>query len=493
MNKGITVRILGDSGPFSKVGKSIGYMVTIGQSNFVLDCGAQIFEQIGGEGLKSIKGLIITHCHDDHKRWFTDFAIYHRYDHSIHHKVPLYTSEAVSKELCKMSEPALDMSLSDDSRQIIDISCESYISSNILGPRARYRIVSKINSDDSMQLCVIDNKGNVVGPERAKIIISNATKRARLLFRDPEYNEWIEPESFYPFSSPVFYEENRNAYQGEEGFTIEAIKAPVWHGIPNIGIRIKTDHETLVFSSDTYHDRDVWKELCEEKREQKLDMSTEEFESMSVIHGDINNYIERTWSRERYEEAINSFNGAFVIHDLSDKDSIVHTSYDMLERTVLNRDKTLLTHSPDTITSEWAVCGPEKIFRIKGSKLYEKGCDGLYPMNADIYYKDEGKHYVGYRSEKGLYAVYEDEGMLSISSGNGTTAGKKLFSVDLYEDISGQYFPRLEKANEYYRERNDCKVEHVIVSEEGSVGKVVEDCRKKLLKSRSACESLKLV
>jgi ribonuclease BN (tRNA processing enzyme) len=493
MNTGITVRVLGDSGPFSKVGKSIGYMVTIGESNFVLDCGAQIFEQIGGEGLKSIQGLIITHCHDDHKRWFTDLAIYHRYNHSIHHKVPLYASEAVSTELCKMSEPALDMSLSDDSRQIVDISCDSYISSNILGPYARYRIVAKSTPDESIQLCIIDKKGDVVGPERAKIIISPETKRKRLLFRDPEYNEWIEPESFYPFSAAVFYDENRNIYLGEEGFTIEAIKAPVWHGIPNIGIKINTDNETLVFSSDTYHDKYFWKELCDEKRKQKLDMSREKFERMPIIHGDINNYIERTWSRERYEEAINSFNDAFVIHDLSDKDSIVHTSYDMLERTVLEKNKTLLTHSPDTITSEWALCGPEKIFRIKGSKLYEMGCDGLYPMNADIYYKDEGKHYVGYRSENGLYAVYEDKGMLSISSGKGKTAGRMLCRVELYEDISGQYFPRLENANEYYRERNDCKVEHVIVSEEGSVGKVVEDCRKKLMKSRSASESLKPV
>ncbi len=64
----IVVRVLGDCGPFSRIGKSIGYQVTIGQFSYLVDCGAPVFQQLGGHKLKEIKGLIVTHCHDDHKR-----------------------------------------------------------------------------------------------------------------------------------------------------------------------------------------------------------------------------------------------------------------------------------------------------------------------------------------------------------------------------------------------------------------------------------------
>lgn len=40
------------------------------------------------------------------------------------------------------------------------------------------------------------------------------------------------------------------------------------NGLPGIGIRIKTDKESLVFSSDTVNDDMLWKQLYTEKREQ---------------------------------------------------------------------------------------------------------------------------------------------------------------------------------------------------------------------------------
>lgn len=52
MGDGITLKILGDFGPFSRVGKSIGYLVKAEQSNFLLDCGAPLFQQIGGAWFK---------------------------------------------------------------------------------------------------------------------------------------------------------------------------------------------------------------------------------------------------------------------------------------------------------------------------------------------------------------------------------------------------------------------------------------------------------
>ena len=267
-----------------------------------------------------------------------------------------------------------------------------------------------------------------------------------------------------------------------EGFTIEAVKAPVWHGLPNIGLRIKTENETLVFSSDTVHNKGLWKLLYNQKRVQNLNMSKKEFEGASIIYGDINDYIERTWSEERYGEALNSFNDAVVIHDISVRESIVHTSYNVLLNTVLDSNLTILTHSPDKITSEWVLSNMGKRFRIMRGKYYEIVGDKFYLMNADIYHKENGRYYVGYRNENGKYLVYEKEGMLYLST---EEIPGGLYRVDLYEDISGKYFPKIEDENQVYRERKDGKVEIVVSAEYGSYGKIVEDCRTRLAKKRN--------
>jgi glyoxylase-like metal-dependent hydrolase (beta-lactamase superfamily II) len=138
----ITVHVLGDHGPFSRVGKSVGYKLRIGQSVFLLDCGAPLFQQIGGHGLKEVEGLILTHCHDDHKRWFTDLALLFRYAPDMRKKLRLFTTEAVYDDLREASIPALTKGLSDDSKTVTDVAFEDFINYRIIAPRARYRIVA---------------------------------------------------------------------------------------------------------------------------------------------------------------------------------------------------------------------------------------------------------------------------------------------------------------------------------------------------------------
>ena len=143
----------------------------------------------------------------------------------------------------------------------------------------------------------------------------------------------------------------------------------------------------------------------------------------------------------------------------------------------LRKDRAILTHSPDRITSEWALCDREKSFKIKGKKFLEMVGDKLYPMDADIYYKEDGTYLVGYRNEKGSYKVYDKNGSLSLSNKNEPDLGTPLFSVDVYEDISGRYFPILETKNAVYRERIDGKVERVEFTESGSTGRIIENHR----------------
>lgn len=484
MSNGITLKVFGDYGPFSREGKSIGYRVDIGKSSYLVDCGAPLFKHIEGHGLKDINGLFITHCHDDHKRWFTDLALFYMYAPDFAHKLTLYTTDTINDALKCSSGSALNNSLSFCRKKIVDIPYEDYIDFRTIGPHARYKLVSRDDGSGKTSLCVMDRDGNVAGPDIAKIVISTKTEKPRMLFKDPVCGEWVEPESFYPFSSDVFYEENKNVLDNGEGDTIEAIKAPVWHGLPGIGIRVKTDKESLVFSSDTVNDEVLWKQLYTEKMEQNFDnLSKEEFGSSSVIYGDINDYIERAWSEERFKEAVNAFNDAVVVHDVSVRNSVVHTDYEKLENTSLKRDKTILVHSPDRVTSEWVLSNAGKSYVIEGNVFLEKVGDKLYPMNADVYHKEAGRYYVGYKNEKGKYTVYGKDGLLSLSNDYNFN-GTPLYNVDLYEDVSGKYFKRLEGENSAYVERANGRVELVKFTEDGSSGEIIAGHNRDILNGK---------
>jgi len=480
--EGITVRVLGDHGPFSRAGKSVGYRLQIGQSVFLLDCGAPLFQQIGGHGLKEIEGLILTHCHDDHKRWFGDLALFFRYAPDMGKKLRLFTTEAIYHDLREASIPVITRGLSDDSKTITDVAFEDFVDYRMIGPRARYKIVAKQDVNGKSILAVADRQGNVLPPEVAKIIINPVTKRPRLLFKDPSYGEWIEPESFYSFSSSVFYEEGKNVYSGDD-YTIEAINAPAWHGIACTAIKIKKGGETVIFSSDTVHDKRLWWQLSSEKKTQNLHMSRKEFDSAPIIYGDINDYIERIWSEERYAEAINAFENAAVLHDISARNSVVHTDYESLEYTTLHKERTLLTHCPDRFTSEWALCDSGKTYLVKRGRFYEVVGNKRYLLNSDIYHKEQGKYYVGYKSVQGNYTVYEQKGLLSLAAKDEPQDGRPLYKVDLYEDISGGYFPALADTNSAYFERSDGKIELLEFHGQGSNGRIIEDQRESLAKA----------
>jgi hypothetical protein len=483
MSDGIHVRVLGDYGPFSTMGKSIGYQVTIGETSFLIDCGSPLFQQIGGHGLKGIKGLVVTHCHDDHKRWFTDLALFNMYAPDVRRKVTLFATEKVNEGLIASSGPALDTSLDADSRLVVDLCYDDYIDLAPLGPLAKYRIMQRELGNGSYAPVVIDRHGSALGPERAKIVISAKNGKSRLLFKDPVYNEWVEPENFYPFSSTTFYEENQNIYHDSAGFSIEAINAPVWHGLPTIGIKFRTASETVVFSGDTVHDRGLWQSLRGEKRVMRLSGSREEFEKSSIIHGDINDFVERIWSEERYQEALSAFDNAVVIHDIATRKIAVHTDYRRLEHTVLAKERTILTHSPDRMTSEWALSEAGKVFVVRAGAFYEKVGDRLWPLDADVFHKEAGKFYVGYRNPDGAGMVCASDGIVILGGEREWEQGSLLYRVDLFEDVGGRYFPKLPDDGSKYMERPDGRVELVRVTAEGSTGTIVEDQRGKLSKT----------
>jgi ribonuclease BN (tRNA processing enzyme) len=481
MKGDIIFDVIGNTSPFSMMGESSGYMVTVDDRSYLLECGSPIFPTLGYKGIARIQGIFATHSHEDHKRWFTDIVLFTFYNPLVKHKVRLISSESVLDEYAKNSKGALERSLSADSKRVVDVPYDSMVQNIVVGPRSRYRIALKTTEDGGFRYQVEDSAGAPVGPERAKIVINPAANRPRLLFRDPVSGEWVEPESYYPFSSSVFYEEDKNIFHDEAaGLTVEAIKSCAWHGVPTVAFRFKTKKNCLLFSSDTVYRPSLWRELYQEYRTPVFrNITPEEFEKKSILYGDINDFIERTWSRERYESAMSSYDGAVVVHDVASKGSVVHTDYSDVANCPIRH--LILTHNPDNITAFRPILTSGKRLVVRDGRPYESVKGVLHKLDADVYIRHFACNMVGYRSPRGAYKVIERDGTLGIVEAR--SADKGIMKVNLYEDVGGEYFPVLKDPGRFYTVRTDGKVEEVTVEERSSRGVVVKGRRGKIGKN----------
>jgi ribonuclease BN (tRNA processing enzyme) len=475
MNHDILFEVLGNTSPFSMMGESSGYMITVNECVYLLECGTPIFPHLGYKGIAEVKGIFATHSHEDHKRWFTDIVLFTYYNPLYKRKVRLISSEVIHEEYAKNSKGALERSLSNDSKRIIDIPYEEYVNEVVIGPRSKYRINLRSNKERHFIYVVEDRQGNIIGPEKAKIIINPAANRPRLLYKDDETGEWVEPESYYPFTSTTFYEENQNIYHDDEaGLTVQAVKSAAWHGVPTIAFKFMTEKNKLFFSSDTVYKPSLWKELYEEHRPQKFHaISRDQFEKNPILFGDINDFIERTWSRERYENAMSAYEGSVVIHDVARKNSVVHTDYaDIANAPIYNM---LYTHNPDNLTAWRPILTSGKKLILKDGEVYESVKGKSYVLDADVYVHHFSCDLVGYRSENGAYKVIEKDDLLGVVPVEHPDEG--LMRCNLYQDIGGEYFPVLNEPNKCYCARGDGQVEEVTTYNDSSTGRVIENLR----------------
>jgi len=463
--------------------KSIGYRVSRNGISYLIDTGAAIFREIGKQGVLAARGVFGTHSHEDHKRWFSDMALFRVYSPNSPGKMRLITTELIHEEYHKNSKGTMERSLSDDSKRLIDIPYDEFVDRVLIGPKCRYRIVYYDElSGAKAPWAVVDTEDRHVPPSIAKVIINPQANRPRMLLRDPTSGEWVEPQTYYSFDDQNFYEADENPYVDEEaGLTFRALVAPAWHGPPTISLIVSTEHEEVFFSSDTVYDADLWRELCTEHREQRLPMSREEFEEACVIYDDINNYVERTWSRRRFERAMAPYQNSVVIHDAARKNSVVHTDYAKIAAAQL--DEVMLTHTPDRFVSAVPVARAGASYVVVGRKLYEDVGGTLRYHRADVYMKGNLHYYVGFGSADGQHQVVEEDGMLDIVRCDVETSSNVIRRVDLYEVIGGGYYPVLLADAEEYRERPDGKVEEVHYSGRGSVGSIAKDMRPQLEKT----------
>jgi ribonuclease BN (tRNA processing enzyme) len=483
--EGIRIDFIGDSGLFSRRGKGISYRITVKNSDYLFDLGSSVFHALGPENIGHVRGIFATHSHEDHRRWFTDLALFTHYFPHIQSRVRLIATETIHEEWEKNSKAALERSLSSDQKHIVEVAYETFVDRVLVGPKALYRIapVRPRGAKEGWTWRVVDSAGEVVSPTKAKVVIHPQANRPRMLFKDKEVNAWVEPETFYVFSDRRFYEAEQNAYVDEDaGLTVRPLKGPCWHGPPTFGFEFRTANERVLFTSDTVYDLDLWLMLCEEHHAQQLDVTQRQFNSAPIVYGDINQCIEYKWSRERYEEAVGAYEGGIVVHDVDYDGSVVHTSYSKLAAS--GHRNLLLTHSPDTFVSQIPLAQEGKVFRVIRDELFEEvqrqGTTRLHPYDADLFVKRFSDFYVGFQSPDGSCRLIARKGRLDVATAEPTDA-TVIGRYDLYSDVNGQYFPVLDDpTRERYESRLDGQVEKVTKTPNGSQGVIVRDLREQI-------------
>jgi ribonuclease BN (tRNA processing enzyme) len=488
MGSGIEIDVVGDSSLFTALGKGVAYLVRANGSQYMIDSGATPFLALGHAGIMGLRGLFATHSHEDHRRWFTDIVLYMHYQPpAVARRLNLITSEDIHEEYEKNSKGALERSLSADSRKIVDVPFDQFVQKIVLGPRAKYRIEPRnLDSGGGRVWRVVEvATGRILTPDRAKVFVNPKANRPRLLFKDPEIGEWVEPQSFYPFASTVFYESDRNDFRDpDSGLCFRAAKAAAWHGPPTIGIVVSLGDDRVAFSSDTVYDPPLWLDLVETRNKLPKDVRTKAWQEAYVVEDDINAYIERSWGRARYDEAMTCYDGAVVIHDADFERSVVHTAQSKFSP---DSDwlRLILTHTPDGFASVHPITLTGKKFRVLSGEVYENVDGDSWPLDADLYFKDKsGTLWVGYKNDSGTGRLWDTPRGLAVEmSGKPSVAAtdaKFLGRYDLYVDMAGVYVPEPSSSNQAYRLRSDGKVELVTQTPTGSTGTVVENVRGKL-------------
>ncbi|MFB6347510.1 MAG: hypothetical protein ABEK50_17470 [bacterium] len=476
------VNVIGDSGPFSRLGKSIGYQINYRDGNFLVDCGAPVFQLLGSEGLTELDGIVGTHAHEDHKRWFTDIALHQKFSTATTGRVKLYGTHEILQDYRRASGPALERTLTEDSREILHLSFEDYIEPIQVGPTPKYRCKRVDGADGSFKWRVVNQQGEVTSPRRAKVIQSEAGSYPRMIFNDPVDDIWVDPQAYYCYDDERFYQNTDNSdYHLKDDLRLQPLKAPAWHGPPTSSLLFSCPEGQLFFSSDTVYDPDLWHDLVQ-PTDPSESLSETELEDRHYIRGEARHYIEQTWSNRRLEKALDLYEKDYVyIHDVSGPNSKVHTRYENLEEFT---GEILLTHSPDEFTSLHPLAHLGKSYLVQDSQLKEVSKTGdKFPLDADCYLKRYSEYLVGYQSDSGGYFLVKiDSGQYDVVESEELVdpEAEIIMQVELYKDIGGDYYPILSESNHEYLIRPDGQVERQQHHEDGTDGSIIEGKRGEL-------------
>jgi ribonuclease BN (tRNA processing enzyme) len=420
---GIELEVLGDSPLFSRAGKGVSYLIRAGGTRLLLECGANPFWRLGPEGLAGLSGVIVTHAHFDHHRYLSEIALFYRY--GLGRAVPVLSTEAVSRDLRACLAPSLVRTLSDDARRVIDVPYERFIRDVRLGPRPRYRIELRGDGSRAAPRAIDVRTGRVANPRLAKVVLAAPEASPRLLVFDREHGEWVDPEDFYCFGERAFYLGGNRVWKcRRSGLVVRALKAPSWHGMSSSAILFQRGGARLAFSGDTVYDPELWAELAERKRKQRLPSSRRSFLAAEVVRARPDRLAERVWSPRRLREALAAYDGAVVFHDADYPGSVVHTIYAKLSAAAGGASARwkglVLTHTPERFTSLHPITYPGAVFRVTSS-----GLAGLRQAPV-AWHKEDGRVYGLRKSRKGRYAIAFADGGLKLERLRGRRSGLEM-------------------------------------------------------------------
>jgi ribonuclease BN (tRNA processing enzyme) len=504
----LRITVIGDSPVFSPLGKGTCYLVSAGAGRAMIDAGCHAFDRLGMEGVDSFQALVATHSHHDHCRWFTDYLLYRKY-HSQDSagRVRLAATEDVLDEFRRTNAAALERTLSLDGRRIVNVPFEDYVDPVRLGPPARFRIrqVPDGNGGSIWRVWNVDAE-KPAAPDRAKVCIHPKTNWPRMLFHDPRAHAWVEPETFYDFGDPRFYFQGSTPFALKDGLQITAVKAASWHGPPTTGLAVEQGGERAFLSSDTVYDPELWKALASERRKARRSLADPALAGLPVVDGDINDYIERTWSDERLAAALAAFNApkSVLFHDCDYSGSVVHTTYDKLiagPHGKRGRNELLIVHTPEEFVSAWPIVRSGQTWEIDGGRAHELIDGKRVSVTAQFYARSGEKFFAGYEDPHGESLVCRDAelGGLAISpAASGPGARQPVARVRFLRDIGGRYVDPGEPIGSIpsddrrgfmrqvegpvLRLRTDGRVERLDSDAAGSKGTVLEDKRERAKK-----------
>ncbi len=448
INDCFKIKVIGDSGPFSKTGRSICYLIEVGESSYLVDIGSPVFQLLSFPQLNAINGIAITHPHDDHKRWYSDFLLYRKYVTPNQPKMKLLTGWLLINDIKRSSRAALEKTLSFDSEKVVECAYENFVDQRPISPQPKYT-VKKIYQNNTLEFRVKNEDGKILTPDKAKVIIHPVTGSRSILFFDEEYRQWINPETFYSFSDTTYYNEIIPFIDEKSGLKISAVNAATWHGINAVSFIFEYDNTKIYFSGDTVYNSKLWLKFMESELTPKTDLTTPQFINAYSIIDDINNYIQRTWSQRRFKEAMSIYSDMdIIIHDSAAINSIVHTDFSSCAE--LEKNKTLLTHCPDKYISPIPITFNDKQYVVSDKKIYELCESKQYSLNADYYIKMNNHFYAGFKKSSGKYGVVYKNNIADIIEINDENKNNSdIDIIELVEDIAGNYY-HLNKINEEY-------------------------------------------
>jgi len=406
MNNRITVDILGDAPLLSESGKGFSYRVSCGGSRYLVDCGANIFNAMSPKELFSIDGIFITHVHSDHVRYLADLAFYLQFSGKKPKRLRIIATDRIHWHLRESLVETMDLTLDRKRSSIRQIPYEDFFDCVSVGPDPLYYMtMTKLTARKAPPLAVMSADETVVPPSRGKVLMHPKTGRLSMLLKDDTTGAWVEPESFYDFSSRAFYKPDMRDFHDKRcGLRVSAVKKGIWHGMTAVGYLFQCGKSRVFFTGDTAADLDLWKRLATETIARPK-TKTPEFLRAPFVVGALADYVERVWSTDRIKDLDKLYGGTATFHECGGGEQVVHTDYMQLEKLwnhMVGNDAAnsslALIHTPPQLVSRFPIAMPGQRYVVEGGRFVNL-------KRADYYMKEGTACRLAYKDPRGDYCI----------------------------------------------------------------------------------------